>query len=56
MNIKERKISKKNLIDFVLLLLISLTVVSLFSMDYLNGDNCNYAVEEIHQFNKSVFQ
>lgn len=56
MNIKEIKISKKNLIDFVFLLLISLTVVSLFSIDYLNGDNCNYAVEEIHQFNNKIFK
>ena len=41
MNIKEIKISKKNLMDFVFLLLISLTVISLFSIDYLNGDNCS---------------
>ena len=54
--IKNIKISKKKLIDFVLLLLISLTIVSLFSMNYLNGDNCNYAVEEIHQFDNRIFK
>ena len=49
------KVSKKDLFEFIFLLLISLTIVSLFSMDHLNEDNCNYAIEEIHHFNNKIF-
>lgn len=28
----------------------------LFSINYLNEDNYNYAVEEIHQFNNKIFK
>lgn len=51
-----KKINKKEILDFIFLLLISLTVVSFFSMNYLNGDNCNYAIEEIHYFNNNIFK
>ena len=50
------KINKKNLYDFLFLLLITLTIMSLFSMDHLSEDNCNYAVEEIHYFNNKIFK
>ena len=51
-----KKINKKNLYDFIFLLLISLTIMFLFSIDHLNEDNCNYAVEEIHYFNNEIFK
>lgn len=53
---KKIKINKKNLYNFIFLLLISLTIMSLFSIDHLNEDNCNYAVEEIHYFNSKIFK
>lgn len=53
---KKIKINKKDLYDFIFLLLISLTIMSLFSIDHLNEDNCNYAVEEIHCFNNKIFK
>ena len=51
-----KKINKKNLYDFIFLLLISLTIMFFFSIDHLNEDNCNYAVEEIHYFNNEIFK
>lgn len=53
---KKIKINKKDLYDFIFLLLISLTIMSFFSIDHLNEDNCNYAVEEIHYFNNKIFK
>lgn len=49
------KLSRKDLFEFIFLLLISLTIISLFSMDHLNEDNCNYAIEEIHHFSNKIF-
>lgn len=51
-----RRINKKEILDFIFIFLISLTVISFFSMGYLNEDNCNYAVEEIHYFNNNIFK
>lgn len=47
---------KKDFYDFMFLFFISLTIVFLFSFDYLNEDNCNYAIEEIHHFNNRIFE
>lgn len=55
MNLKIKG-SKKKILDFIFLLLISLSIVSFFGLNYLNGDNCNYAVEEIHQYNNNIFK
>lgn len=48
------KISR--LIEITLIFIISLSVGFLFgTSDYLNEDNCNYAVEEIHEYNHQIF-
>ena len=51
-----KKINRKEILEFIFIFLISLTVISFFSMGYLNEDNCNYAVEEIHYFNNNIFK
>ena len=48
--------NKKKILDFIFLLLTSLTIMFLFSINYLNEDNYSYAVEEIHQFNNKIFK
>ena len=39
-----KKINRKEILEFIFIFLISLTIISFFSMEYLNEDNCNYAV------------
>ncbi|WP_314293361.1 DUF6798 domain-containing protein [Fusobacterium periodonticum] len=51
----KKKILKNDLFEFLFLLLISLSIVFLFSLNYLNQDNCNYAIEEIHQYDNKIF-
>lgn len=51
-----KKINRKEILEFIFIFLISLTIISFFSMEYLNEDNCNYAVEEIHCFNDNIFK
>ena len=51
-----KKINRKEILEFIFIFLISLTIISFFSMEYLNEDNCNYAVEEIHYFNDNIFK
>lgn len=50
------KISKKKILEFIFLFLIGVTIAFLFSVNHLNQDNCNYAVEEIHQFDNNIFK
>ena len=51
-----KKINRKEILEFIFIFLISLTIISFFSMEYLNEDKCNYAVEEIHYFNDNIFK
>jgi hypothetical protein len=51
-----KKINRKEILEFIFIFLISLTIISFFSIEYLNEDNCNYAVEEIHYFNDNIFK
>lgn len=55
MNKKKKENLKNNILVFLFLLLISFSVVTLFSISHLGQDNCNYAIEEIHEFNKNIF-